>query len=94
MDFAIVIITSLFFGIAIFFGRNSMEVDPLTAWIAISGGMLFFWVMSNFKTDKDIDNITDRYKSEIDVLKKEKLLQKREIELLKKSKTKKRKRNK
>ena len=89
MDFAIVIITSLFFGIVIFFGRNSMEVDPLTAWIAISGGMLFFWVMSNFKTDKDIDNITDRYKSEIDVLKKEKLLQKREIELLKKSKTRK-----
>ena len=86
MDFGIVIVTSLFFGIAIFFGRNSMEVDPLIAWIAISGGMLFFWVMSNFKTDKDIDNITDRYKSEIDVLKKEKLLQKREIELLKKNK--------
>ena len=58
MDFAIVIITSLFFGIAIFFGRNSMEVDPLTAWIAISGGMLFFWVMSNFKTDK---NVTAEY---------------------------------
>ena len=91
MDFAIVIITSLFFGSAIFFGRNSMEVNPLTTWIAITGGMLFFWVISNFKTDKDIDNITDRYKSEIEVLKREKLLQKREIEFLKKNKKNKKK---
>tara|TARA_Y100001970_G_C13531004_1_gene507657 strand:- start:166 stop:438 length:273 start_codon:yes stop_codon:yes gene_type:complete len=86
MDFGIVIITSLFFGIVIFFNRDSTGINPLIAWIAITGGMLFFWVMSNFKTDKDIDDITDRYKSEIDVLKKEKLLQKREIEYLKKNK--------